>query len=260
MKQQLLGDFTGLAENYSKYRPAYSETVLSAILSLIDQSEGNCVFADVGAGTGIWTRMIAAAAPAADVFAVEPNLEMRECGARDSIDSKINWMEGSGENIPLLDRSVDCITMASSFHWADFNKAVNEFSRVLKPGGRFVPLWNPRHIEVSPLLVEIEDQLYKLAPNLKRVSSGNSPFTEALTDRLYASGLFEDVLYLEGRHKKRQTPEEYLGVWWSVNDVRAQVGEKIFLTFMDYVKERVKDLTYIETTYLTKAWSARVAE
>jgi hypothetical protein len=46
--------------------------------------------------------------------------------------------------------------MASSFHWADFELATKEFSRVLRKGGRFCALWNPRLIEVNPMLVEIE--------------------------------------------------------------------------------------------------------
>ena len=39
---------------------------------------------------------------------------------------------------------------------AFFDKATSEFSRVLKPDGCFVALWNPRLIEANPLLVEIE--------------------------------------------------------------------------------------------------------
>jgi hypothetical protein len=120
-----------------------------------------------------------------------------------------------------------------------------------------VALWNPRLIETNKLLVEIEEKLGEYAPDIKRVSSGRSGITETLTDKLVDSPYFDDTVYLEGRHIKKQTPEEYIGVWWSVNDIRAQAGEDAFSKFMEYVESRVSDLEYIETTYLTRAWMSR---
>ncbi len=253
MKQ--LGDFTGLAENYSRFRPAYSESVLTALLALCSRPVSKLDVADVGAGTGIWTRMLAARG-CRSVIAVEPNADMRNYGEADSGEFEILWREGSAEKTGLADLSVDWVSMASSFHWADFDRTVTEFYRILKPEGRFVALWNPRLIETNPLLVEIEQHLMTLVPHLKRVSSGRSGITETLTDRLFQSELFTDVVYLEGRHSVRQTAEQYLGVWRSVNDVRVQAGEQLFSDFMDYVENRVRNLPYIETTYLTRAWSA----
>jgi ubiquinone/menaquinone biosynthesis C-methylase UbiE len=49
----------------------------------------------------------------------------------------------------LADGSVDLVSMASSFHWADFDTACDEFHRILRSGGVFVALWNPRLIEVN---------------------------------------------------------------------------------------------------------------
>jgi len=83
-------------------------------------------------------------------------------------------------------------------------------------------------------------------------------FTETLTNNLKACEQFSDVIYIEGRHVVHQTPEEYIGVWWSVNDIRVQAGEECFKAFMQYVESKVKDLEYIETTYQTRAWVARV--
>jgi SAM-dependent methyltransferase len=149
--------------------------------------------------------------------------------------------------------------MASSFHWADFDKATAEFHRALRPSGVFVALWNPRYIEANPLLVEIEDQIAKLKPDIKRVSSGRSGLTERLTDLLSNKPLFTDVLYLEGRHTSKQTPAQYLGAWRSVNDLQVQLGPQLFQKFLDYVTERTAGLPSIDTTYLTRAWAARRA-
>lgn len=250
-------DFTGLAEDYSAYRPAYSESVLDALLGLTGKPASDLDFVDVGAGTGIWTRMVARRGMASAI-AVEPNDDMRRFGERDSTNLPIVWRPGSGEETGLPNSCCDLLTMASSFHWTDFDRATREFHRLLRPRGWFVALWNPRLIEVNPLLLEIEAELVRLkGGDIQRVSSGRSGITETLTERLFASPYFDDVVYLEGRHVTRQTPEHYLGVWRSVNDLQAQLGAERFTRFLDYVSEKTAGLPYIEATYLTRAWAAR---
>jgi hypothetical protein len=50
-----------------------------------------------------------------------------------------------------------------------------------------------------------------------------------------------------------------LGVWRSVNDVQVQLGPDLFGQFLRYVEHKVEGLSSIETTYLTRAWTARRA-
>ncbi|MEK9572618.1 MAG: class I SAM-dependent methyltransferase [Paracoccaceae bacterium] len=249
------GDFTGLAKDYSDNRPDYCPSVLKALLCLMSKPASDVDFVDVGAGTGIWTRMVFDAG-VKSVTAVEPNDDMRANGIADTQKTSIRWMAGSAEETGLSDGSADWLSMASSFHWADFEKATKEFHRVLRPGGRFTALWNPRLIEVNPLLVEIERYLDTLRPNIKRVSSGRSGITETLTEQLWASHHFEDVVYLEGRHVIKMTAERYLGAWRSVNDLRVQLGPDKFKSFLDFVEKRISGLKVIEATYMTRAWSA----
>ena len=144
-----------------------------------------------------------------------------------------------------------------SFHWVDFERGTAEFARVLRPRGRFVALWNPRLVEASPLLAEIEAKLRELCPTLQRRSSGRSGVTEGLAERLAAHPSFEDVVYLEGRHRRTQSVDEYLGTWRSVNDVQVQLGPAKFAEFLDHAARRLRGLAGVETTYLTRAWSAR---
>lgn len=250
------GDFTGLAKNYSQHRPDYCHSVLNALLGLLDKPVAEVDFVDVGAGTGIWTRMVHAAG-VRSVTAVEPNDDMRQNGTADSQHTHIRWLTGSAEATGLADASADWLSMASSFHWANFDAATKEFCRVLRAGGRFTALWNPRLIEANPLLVEIEAHLDTLRPNIKRVSSGRSGITETLTEQLWASPHFEDVVYVEGRHVIEMTPERYLGAWRSVNDLRVQLGPEKFDAFLTFVEHRITKLQVIEATYLTRAWSSR---
>jgi ubiquinone/menaquinone biosynthesis C-methylase UbiE len=193
------------------------------------------------------------------LVAVEPNDEMRGQGTETSRGTDIVWRKGSAEATGLRDASADLVSMASSLHWADFDKACDEFYRILRPGGVFVALWNPRLIEVNPLLVEIEAQIKRLKPDIRRVSSGRSGMTERLTDMLSAKPQFSDVLYLEGRHSLQQTTEQYMGAWRSVNDLQVQLGPELFREFLDLTEKRIAGLTTIETTYVTRAWAARRA-
>ena len=214
------GDFSKLAENYSKFRPAYSKDVLKSILGIINRKNIN--FADVGAGTGIWTRMVTNNNEIKIANAIEPDVNMRSFGQSHPLNNSIVWSEGTGESTNLPANKYDLVTMASSFHWVDFNKAMKEFNRILKPGGVFVALWNQRFISDNQILVDIENKILELNPKLKRVSSGKSEFVENLAKNFLSLSNFESLTFIEGRHKSEQNKEEYIGAWESVNDIQNQ--------------------------------------
>lgn len=252
------GNYTKLAGDYTKYRPGYAPQVAEAILSYVQRDPACIDAADIGAGTGIWTRALAARG-LRSIVAVEPNDAMREHGIEASRGTEIVWRRGSAEATGLAGNSADLVSMASSLHWADFDKACDEFHRILRPGGVFAAMWNPRLLEANPLLVEIEAQITRLKPGIQRVSSGRSGITERLTDMLRAKPQFTDVLYLEARHLIHQTPEQYLGAWRSVNDLQVQLGAELFQKFLEFAKERTAGRHKIEVTYTTRAWVARRA-
>ena len=250
------GKFDSLAGDYAQYRPGYCPSIVPAILSLLQRPAREVDAADVGAGTGIWTRMLAAQG-LRSVTAVEPSDEMRRQGVLTSQGHNIAWRQGAAEETGLPAQAYDLVSMASSFHWTNFDKACAEFQRILRPGGRFIALWNPRMVELSPLLADIEQEITRLNPAVKRVSSGRSGLTEKLTEMLWAKPGFDDVIYLEGRHTATQTVEQYMGAWRSVNDLRVQLGPDLFNKFLDFVERKTAGLAGIETTYLTRAWAAR---
>lgn len=250
------GNFDSLANDYAQYRPGYAPSIVTAVLALVGRPPGDVDAVDVGAGTGIWTRMLAARG-LRSITAVEPSDEMRRNGVLTSTEYTIAWRPGGAEETGLAPNAYDLVSMASSFHWTDFDRACAEFQRILRPGGRFVALWNPRMIELNPLLVEIEQEIARLNPGVKRVSSGRSGLTERLTELLWAKPGFDDVVYLEGRHTATQTPNQYMGAWRSVNDLRVQLGPDLFAKFLNFVERKTAGLARIETTYLTRTWAAR---
>jgi SAM-dependent methyltransferase len=250
------GDFTGLAGDYARYRPGYAPQVAEALVRYAGHDAARLDAADIGAGTGIWTRELAALG-LRSVVAVEPNEEMLAQGIETSRDNAIVWRRGSAEATGLPDASADLVTMASSLHWADFDRACDEFQRILRRPGAFAALWNTRLVEANPLLVEIEAHIAHLMPQLRRVSSGSSGLAGRLTGLLDAKPQFTDLLYLEGRHSLHQTPAHFIGAWRSVNDVQVQLGPELFQKFLDFAAQRVAGLKTIETTYLTRAWAVR---
>ena len=155
--------FTGRSKQYVKYRPSYPPQVLSHLRETIGWSQEKRI-ADVGAGTGIFTKLILEQGN--EVVAIEPNDDMRselmeqlqsyvtEQNTQHS--NKLSVRNGSAEMTGLSDHSVDGIVCAQSFHWFDQKRARAEFIRVLKPQADVVLLWNQRDVQASQFVRDYE--------------------------------------------------------------------------------------------------------
>ncbi|HUP64294.1 MAG TPA: class I SAM-dependent methyltransferase [Thermoanaerobaculia bacterium] len=129
------GRFSSRADDYARFRPDYPEAAIEAILNLADSPAPTV--ADVGAGTGISSRMLAARG--ARVLAVEPNREMR---AR--LGPEVEAVDAEAESLPFADGSIDLVTAFQAFHWFHPERSLGEFHRVLRPGGFLALVWNER--------------------------------------------------------------------------------------------------------------------
>lgn len=250
-----LGDFTALAKDYI-HRTGYSHTALKALGAHVGADRVGFTIADVGAGTGKLTENLIELGFCG--HAVEPNDAMRVEGIRlFGAHPQFIWHAGSAEHTGLADASVDWILMGSSFHWTDTTAALQEFRRILKPGGYFTALWNPRHLEKLPLHARIEQRIHEIVPNLTRVSSGSSQFTNRLDEILLSSGLFEDLLYVEAPHQVLMAKDRYLGAWRSVNDIQAQAGTERWTLVLQAIEDEIADLDHVLVPYRTRAWTVR---
>ena len=90
------GEFSGLTKDYSRNRPDYSPTVVKALNSLVRKDVNEIDFADIGAGTGIFTRMVGSLG-VNSAIAIEPNEDMFDFGIKDSCERNIRWGKGSAE-------------------------------------------------------------------------------------------------------------------------------------------------------------------
>lgn len=251
------GNFSNLAGNYAATRPGYS---LDFLVSVFPKDVSSQVtFADVGAGTGIFSRQIRDYG-VKTIFAVEPNLEMRNQGIRHSENNNIIWIDGSAENTNLKNASVDILSMASSFHWANTVQALKEFSRVVKPGGKFIALWNPRKISKSGLEHEVNLILKELLPEYVRKSSGYSPFCEKLSETLSRSNFFTDVQYSENESRRTISSNDYIKLWQSVNDIQVALGELKFLKFIEKVRNLINGEATVTVSNVTRSWVATLKD
>ncbi len=151
--------FSSRVEDYIRHRPSYPQEVLT----LLEHECGftdDSVVADIGAGTGILTRLFLDNENA--VFAVEPNEKMRE--AADRLLGRYGRylsVSGRAEFTRLRSESVDFVTAGQAFHWFDREQARAEFLRILKPEGWVVLIWNDRRLTDAPFVAAYEAFLEK---------------------------------------------------------------------------------------------------
>jgi SAM-dependent methyltransferase len=128
--------FGAVAADYDRLRPPAPPQAVDWLLP------ASCpVAVDVGAGTGLLARRLAATAPRVGrVIAVEPDERMRAVLAARS--PGIEVIAGRGESIPLPDASADGVFISSAWHWMDPELAVPEITRVLRDGGRLGMIWS----------------------------------------------------------------------------------------------------------------------
>jgi ubiquinone/menaquinone biosynthesis C-methylase UbiE len=113
---------------------------------------------DVGSGTGYALRQLAAARPDAQELtgvdaapgmvrvAQEANGAHETGGINGAAgsfvsqsDGRVRFVQGSAEQLPLDDASVDLVISTTSFdHWVDQRAGIAECARVLVPGGHLV--------------------------------------------------------------------------------------------------------------------------
>lgn len=133
--------FLGRAGVYAAARPSYPQALGEW---MVERGLLSGPVADVGAGTGLFTRLLLA--HGAQVQAVEPNPEMRarlEEGLRPELESgRLTVHDGTSEATGLGEASVSLITAAQAAHWFTPEPTVREFRRILHPGGHVLLVWN----------------------------------------------------------------------------------------------------------------------
>lgn len=130
---------------------------------------------DIGPGTGSFLARFVAAGHTGTVVALDRS--MAAARAVDTIDGPLS-LQGDACHLPFADRTFDVVFARHMlYHVADVPKALREFKRILRPGGRCVTVVN--HAEQAPRLSDLLRRRVGVngisPPELPKVDSTNLP-------------------------------------------------------------------------------------
>jgi SAM-dependent methyltransferase len=184
--------FTDTVEEYRRWRPGYPEALLDWILA----PGGVRTVVDLGAGTGISSRAIAARGVA--VIGVEPNAAMR--AAAEAEGGNVRYVQGDAEATGLPDAVADRVVSGQAFHWFRLDETLREIRRILRPDGAAVAFWNLR--ARTPFLDAYESLLRARSsyPSVRRPSDVIAALRAQLPHAVEATFPNEQVLDWEGLH------------------------------------------------------------
>lgn len=237
--------FSDKAANYTKYRPTYPILAINKILEGLIPEQILAV--DIGAGTGISTRLLAERG--VNIIAIEPNAQMRNAAEAHSL---IKFQDGTSEKTNLPSNSVDLVTSFQAFHWFEPKSSLQEFQRILKPSGRLALVWND---------LDINDEFSMSYKRIVRSVSDNSTpdnFRDSAKS-LQESDLFTNFSVESFLHKRQIDFETLIGlvksISWFPQDVNIQ--RKIFLQLEElcenfYDKDGFVNLIYCTSVNLAE--------
>lgn len=149
--------FTETADHYRRARPGYPAALVARIAAETGLAPGAAVV-DLGAGTGIATRLFARAGYV--VTGVEPNDAMRA--------ESPALVKGEASATGLPARAFDLAIAAQAFHWFPIPETLHELSRILRPPGSCAAFWNLRRKDVA-LMDEYETLIRSLSTEYEQV-------------------------------------------------------------------------------------------
>ena len=145
-RRELARSYEAGGEHYDRIRPGYPQEAVSWLFTGVDGPGGapGARVADIGAGTGKYTRALVAAGYRPT--AVDPSADMLR--QLQQALPEVPVRVGTAEDTGLPASSVDAATVAQAWHWCDPLAASTELARVLRPGGFLGLIWNQLDVSV----------------------------------------------------------------------------------------------------------------
>jgi SAM-dependent methyltransferase len=183
--------FSSRVADYVRYRPDYPEAVIDYLRQHAGLSASSIV-ADIGSGTGIFTRHLLEAG--CKVFAVEPNEAMRQAG-ENMLGSLPGFVSvcAKANDTGLQNDSVDIIVCAQAFHWFNNDETKAEFQRILKTGCYVALIWNNRLVNADAFSIAYEALLQQNGTDYREVNHQNLKADDFRA--FYRNGEYERVCF-----------------------------------------------------------------
>lgn len=206
--------FGAHADAYERARPEWPEDAARWLIP-----EDARLVVELGAGTGKLTRALAALG--VRVVAVEPDLRMLAVMRARGLEG----VEGSAEAIPVGDGEADAVVAGSAMHWFDLERALPEFHRVLRPGGRLGFGWNHRDWR-NPTIARVSEAIYEAQGRSGRPRWRTRDWPAEVTK----DGLFRDVeeaLFVHVHELPRAALDDHLLSYSGVARLPEEVRDRV---------------------------------
>jgi SAM-dependent methyltransferase len=207
--------FSGHADEYEAFRPAYPDALFGYLVSL-------CMRQDLAwdCATGNGQAAVALATYFSNIVATDASQNQIN---QAQLHDRVGYVVAPADAAPLGNASVDLVTVAQALHWFDLPRFYSEVKRVATPSG-IVAVWCYQRQTIARSVDAIIDRLYSdivgadWPPERRLVEEGYRtlpfPFDE------FAPPPFEmahswDLDHLLG----------YLGSWSSTQRYRKRTGE-----------------------------------
>ena len=208
-------DYDKIGVRYKKHRQADTR-IVDVLYSLLNLPPGS-VIADIGAGTGNYSIVLAD--KGYKIKAIEPSSIMRMQSLKSS---KVEWIVGFAEDIPLENNSVDgVVAILALHHFESLKNAASEIYRICPSGPIVILTQDPRksnNFWFSDYFPEIVKKIHELYPPLdivtQNIASGKDwsvekvsfPLPYDLTDKFTASGWQTPEIYLDPSIRNSMSP------------------------------------------------------
>jgi SAM-dependent methyltransferase len=201
LQRQVAEGFGAEADRYDRARPTYPADLVDRIIAASPRRANSRPYVlDVGCGTGISSRLLAAAG--CRVLGVDPDPRMAELARQGGTETEV----AKFEDWDPAGRTFDTVIAAQAWHWVDPVAGAAKAAAVLRPGGRLAVFWNafdpPRHLRQA-----FAEVFRRVLPESPFGSFWNRPAVD-----VYRAGYARvaDALRQAGTFGE---PEEWLSYW-----------------------------------------------
>ncbi|TFK29976.1 methyltransferase type 11 [Coprinopsis marcescibilis] len=252
-----LGFGEGTNELYDRIRPTYQPWALSYIREFVD-GQGLLNIAEIGSGTGIFTRAILAHPEWTNsikgLWAVEPSEGMRKTFSDRVNDTRVSVVDGTFDATGIPDGWADIVIVAQAFHWCpDYDKAATEFDRILKPEGSVVFIWNLEDRDADEWAGQVRDliEVHEQGTPQFRLGLWRQVFDTAS----YKAGFQTPVektwsYHIPGTEEatvQRASSKSYIAVTYARTD---ELSVTFYATLPIEVKQVLRNSDFYKTSYM----------